>query len=83
MHRLLLTVCVLSGLADLTTAAGTVAKAADSLTDSARTLSVHMYALSSEGLYIKQASATAAVLLVLVAGINALSGWAAGRLTRR
>jgi phosphate transport system permease protein len=63
--------------------AGTVAKVADSLTDSARTLSVHMYALSSEGLYINQASATAAVLLVLVAGINALSGWAAGRLTRR
>ncbi len=63
--------------------AGTVAKVADSLTDSARTLSVHMYALSSEGLYINQASATAVVLLVLVAGINALSGWAAGRLTRR
>ncbi len=63
--------------------AGTVAKAADALTDSARTLSVHMYALSSEGLYINQASATAAVLLFLVAGINALSAWAAGRLTRR
>lgn len=63
--------------------AGTVAKAADSLSDSARTLSVHMYALSSEGLYIKQASATAAVLLILVAGLNALSAWAAKRLTRR
>ena len=63
--------------------AGTVAKAADSLTDSARTLSVHMYALSTEGLYVGQASATAAVLLILVAGINALSGWAAKRLTRR
>jgi phosphate transport system permease protein len=63
--------------------AGTVAKAADSLTDSARTLSVHMYALSSEGLYVNQASATAAVLLILVAGINALSAWAAKRLSRR
>jgi len=63
--------------------AGTVAKAADSLTDSARTLSVHMYALSSEGLYIQQASATAAVLLILVAGINWLSAGAAKRLTRR
>ena len=63
--------------------AGTVAKVADSLSDSARTLSVHMYALSSEGLYVNQASATAAVLLILVAGINALSGWAAKRLTRR
>lgn len=63
--------------------AGTVAKAADSLSDSARTLSVHMYALSSEGLYIRQASATAAVLLILVALINALSGCAAKRLSRR
>ncbi len=63
--------------------AGTVAKAADSLSDSARTLSVHMYALSSEGLYVSQASATAAVLLILVVGINALSGWTAKRLTRR
>ncbi len=63
--------------------AGTVPKAADSLMDSTRTLSVHMYALSSEGLYVNQASATAAVLLILVAGINALSGWAAKRLTRR
>lgn len=63
--------------------AGTVAKVADSLSDSARTLSVHMYALSSEGLYVNQASATAAVLLILVVGINALSGWAAKRLTRR
>jgi len=63
--------------------AGTVAKAADSLSDSARTLSVHMYALASEGLYSNQASATAAVLLILVAGINALSAWAAKHLTRR
>lgn len=63
--------------------AGTVAKVADSLSDSARTLSVHMYALSNEGLYVNQASATAAVLLILVVGINALSGWAAKRLTRR
>ncbi len=63
--------------------AGTVAKAADSLSDSARTLSVHMYALATEGLYVNQASATAAVLLILVFGINALSGWAAKRLTRR
>jgi phosphate transport system permease protein len=63
--------------------AGTVAKVADSLSDSARTLSVHMYALASEGLYVNQASATAAVLLILVVGINALSGWAAKRLTRR
>jgi phosphate transport system permease protein len=63
--------------------AGTVAKVADSLFDSARTLSVHMYALASEGLYINQSYATAAVLLILVAAINALSARAAKRLTRR
>jgi phosphate transport system permease protein len=63
--------------------AGTVAVAADSLSDSARTLSVHMYALASEGLYVNQSYATAAVLLVLVAVINALSAHAAKRLTRR
>jgi phosphate transport system permease protein len=43
------------------------------LLDSGRTLSVHMYALSSEGLHTNEAYATAVVLLVLVIGINALS----------
>lgn len=57
--------------------AGTYAAVPDSLTDSARTLSVHMYALLSEGLYTEQAHASAVVLLVLVVGINALSGFAA------
>ncbi len=61
--------------------AGTYAAVPDSLTDSARTLSVHMYALLSEGLYTEQAQASAVVLLVLVAGINALSGMVAKRLS--
>lgn len=74
---------IMGETAALVYTAGTAAKAANSLQDSARTLSVHMYALSTEGLYVGQASATAAVLLILVAGINALSGWAAKRLTRR
>lgn len=52
------------------------------LFQSTRTLSVHMYNLMSEGLYMKQAQATAVVLLVLVVGINALSGWAAKKLTK-
>ena len=63
--------------------AGTYAAVPDSLTDSARTLSVHMYALLSEGLYTEQAHAAAVVLLVLVVGINALSGFAAKKLTSR
>lgn len=63
--------------------AGTVAQAPDSLFDSARTLSVHMYALLSEGLYTNEAYATAVVLLVLVIGINALSGLIAKKLATR
>lgn len=60
--------------------AGTVAEVATSLFDSTRTLSVHMYTISGEGLYIDQTYATAVVLLVIVIAINGLSGWAAKRL---
>lgn len=54
--------------------AGTVAEIAKDVFSSTRTLSVHMYALSGEGLYINQTYATAVVLLVFVILINALSG---------
>ena len=63
--------------------ASTVAEPAGSLLDSARTLSVHMYTISGEGLYIDQTYATAVILLVLVAIINGLSGLAAKRLSAR
>ena len=63
--------------------AGTVAVAATSVFDSARTLSVHMYAISGEGLYIDQTYATAVVLLVVVILINALSELAAKKLGSR
>ena len=53
--------------------AGTVAEVATSVLDSTRTLSVHMYTISGEGLYINQTYATAVVLLVLVIIINAIS----------
>ena len=62
--------------------AGTVPKVANSLFDSTRTLSVHMYAISQEGLYINQSYATAVVLLVIVIGINALSAWVAKKIGR-
>lgn len=62
--------------------AGTVAKVPDSLFSSTRTLAVHMYALSSEGLYIDQTYATAVVLLLIVVGINALSGRLAKSITK-
>ncbi len=62
--------------------AGTVAQIPTGLFSSARTLSVHMYALSSEGLHTNEGYATAVVLLVLVVGINALSGYVARKLGR-
>lgn len=63
--------------------AGTVAEVPNSLLDSARTLSVHMYSLSNEGLHTDQSYATAVVLLIMVVLINALSAFAAKRITGR
>jgi len=63
--------------------AGTNPAVPDSLFASTRTLSVHMYALLSEGLYTPQAYATAVVLLVVVIGINALSGAVAKKLSSK
>lgn len=57
--------------------AGTVAEIATGIFSSARTLSVHMYSISSEGLYIHQTYATAVVLLVVTILINELSWFVA------
>ncbi len=54
----------------------------DGLLGSGRTLSVHMYVLASEGLHIDKAYATAVVLLVIVAGINALSACIAKKMAK-
>lgn len=62
--------------------AGTVPEAAASPMDSARTLAVHMWSLSGEGLSIDKSYATALVLLVIVAGINGLSGLIAKKLSK-
>lgn len=59
--------------------AGSVAKMATKLTDSTRTLTVHMYLLSKEGLHTDQGYATAVVLLVLVVLINFASDKIAGK----
>lgn len=61
--------------------AGTMATIPNSVFSSARTLSVHMYILSGEGLNINESYATAVVLLLLVLLINWLSGVAAKKLT--
>lgn len=63
--------------------AGTVAKVPENVFSSVRTLSVHMYNLSKEGLNIDQAYATAVVLLVLVILINMLSGFVAKKLAAK
>ena len=57
--------------------AGTVAQIPASPMESARTLSVHMYALSSEGPHIDEGYATAAALLAIVIVINAISAYIA------
>lgn len=48
--------------------------------DSGRTLAIHMYVLSNEGLHKNEANATAVVLLIIVLLINALSSFLAKRL---
>ena len=54
----------------------------ESLLSSGRTLSVHMYALLSEGLYVNEAHATALVLLIVVLLINFASSAVAALLVR-
>ncbi len=62
--------------------AGSVAELPKSLFDSGRTLAVHLYNLSSEGLHINEAFATAVVLLIIVVLINWGSRKLANRLTK-
>ena len=61
--------------------AGTVAGIAD-LFSSGRTLAIHMHCLSSEGMHIDQAYATAVILLIVVIFINLLSGKIAKSVTK-
>ena len=63
--------------------AGTNPVVPDSVFSSVSTLSVHMYALMTEGLYVDQAYAVAVVLLVVVILINALSAALARKLTKK
>lgn len=62
--------------------AGTVAQIPDSVMGSGRTLALHMYVLSNEGLHTDKAYATAVILLVLVIGINTLSTVVAKRISK-
>ena len=63
--------------------AGTVADVATNIfTSSGRTLAVHMYSLSREGLHMDAAYATAVVLLIIVMVINGLSGLVVRKITK-
>ena len=50
--------------------------------DSTRTLAVHMYVLSSEGLHVNETFATAVVLLVLVVLMNMVTTLAAKKMNK-
>ena len=63
--------------------ASSVAKIPESVFSSTRTLAVHMYLLSNEGLHVDATYGTAVVLLVLVLGINCLSSFIAGKLAKK
>ena len=62
--------------------AGTMAQI-PGLFQSGRTLAIHMYVLSGEGLNMNEAYATAVVLLVVVLLMNALSAFVAKKLTKK
>lgn len=62
--------------------AGTMAQI-PGLFQSGRTLAIHMYVLSGEGLNMNEAYATAVVLLVVVLLMNALSALVAKKLTKK
>jgi phosphate transport system permease protein len=62
--------------------AGTVAQIPETVFNSGRTLSIHMYALSSEGLHTGEAYATGVVLLVTVFFLNSLSAYIAKKVAK-
>ncbi len=62
---------------------GTTTEAATNIFETGgRTLSVHMYMLSGEGYHIDQTYATAAVLLIIIVGINSISTLVAKRVMK-
>ncbi|MEE0265632.1 MAG: phosphate ABC transporter permease PstA [Acutalibacteraceae bacterium] len=63
--------------------AGTIAQYPTDMLSSTRTLSVHMYLCTSEGMHTDKAYGTAVVLLILVVVINALSAFVAKKLTKK
>ncbi|MFH1287485.1 MAG: phosphate ABC transporter permease PstA [bacterium] len=63
--------------------AGSSLRLPNSMFDSVRTMSVHFYILSREGISLKNAYATASVLIISIGLINFLSYWIMRRFIRR
>lgn len=62
--------------------AGTMAQIPTNVLQSGRTLAIHMWVLSGEGLHMGEAYATAVVLLIIVIGMNALSAFIARKVAK-
>ena len=62
---------------------GTMAAIPKSFFDSARTLAVHMFVLSSEGFHVQEAYATAVLLLIFVIVLNSVSSWISRALVKK
>ncbi|MCR5217083.1 phosphate ABC transporter permease PstA [Treponema sp.] len=73
---------IISESAALIYTAGTVAQIPASIFGSGRTLAIHMYVLSGEGLHTSQAFATAVVLLVMVTVVNFITGIIARKISK-
>lgn len=61
---------------------GTASKIPNGLFSSGRTLSLHMYLLSTEGFHVDESYATGVVLLVIILLINALSTYMSNKLKK-
>ncbi|MEW8973155.1 MAG: phosphate ABC transporter permease PstA [Tissierellaceae bacterium] len=61
---------------------GTAAKIPNGLFSSGRTLSLHMYLLSTEGMHVEESYATGVILLILVLVINSLSTYMSNKLKK-
>ena len=62
--------------------AGMVARLPESIMDSGRTLSVHLYLLAKEGISFEEAFATAIILIIIVAVINFITNMIARKIKK-
>ncbi len=59
---------------------GTAPNMATSLSETGRTMALHMYVLTNEGRHVDKAFATAVVLVVFVVAVNALANWISNKI---